>query len=349
MIAVTAPPRRLHVRIAWRDLQDLVVRVFTGHQVDPEIADVVAAALLRAEADGISSHGLARVAPYADQAMSGKVDGFARPVVSHPAPGVVHVDARTGFAFPAIDAGLTAAEASVTDQGLLAVAIAQSHHFGVAGHHVERLAERGLIGLAFSNTPAAIAPWGGQQAIYGTNPIAFACPRAAAPPLVIDLSVSTVARGKVVLAAQRGEEIPADWAFDVAGRPTTDSRAAFEGTMAPLGGASAGAKGAALALMVELLCGALTGSNFGHQGSSFFDAEGPPPAVGHLIVVIDPARFGNGGTFAARAEDLFGAILEQPGTRLPGDRRLGLRARVADAGFEIPDDLHQALVARATG
>ena len=111
MIAVTAPSRRLHVRITWRDLQDLVVRVFTGHQVGPEIADVVAAALLRAEADGISSHGLARVAPYADQAMSGKVDGFARPVVSHPAPGVVHVDARTGFAFPAIDAGLTAAEA----------------------------------------------------------------------------------------------------------------------------------------------------------------------------------------------------------------------------------------------
>ena len=119
--------------------------------------------------------------------------------------------------------------------------------------------------------------------------------------------------------------------------------------MAPLGGASAGAKGAALALMVELLCGALTGSKFGYQGSSFCDADGPPPAVGHLIVVIDPARFSNGGTFAARAEDLFEAILAQTGTRLPGDRRLGLRARVAETGFEITDDLYQGLVARAAG
>lgn len=329
------------------DLRALITDVFIRSDVAPDIAEVVAEALVRAEADGISSHGVARVPPYAEQAKCGKVDGHARPTVSRTAAAVLDVDSRIGFAFPAIRAGLDRAGEIVGETGIVAVSIKHSHHFGVAGHHVEDAANRGLVAIAFSNTPAAIAPWGGKTALYGTNPIAFAAPRGdGKAPLVIDLSVSTVARGKVVLAAKNGTAIPDDWALDSAGNATTDAQAGLDGSMAPLGGRSAGAKGAALGLMIELLCGALTGSNFGYQGSSFFEPTGAPPSIGHLILVMDPTAFGGGAGFAGRAEEMFAEILKQEGTRLPGDSRLARRATAPD-GIIIPDALADDLRARA--
>jgi len=330
------------------EITALMERVFTASAVAPDIAGVVARALARAEADGISSHGVARVPPYAEQAKCGKVDGEARPVVSRTAAAAIDVDSRIGFAFPAITAGLDKAFEILPETGIAAIGIRNSHHFGVAGHHVEDAALKGYLAVAFSNTPAAIAPWGGKTALYGTNPIAFASPRAdGRAPMVIDLSVSTVARGKVVLADKKGEAIPEDWALDSDGVPTTDPAKALTGSMAPLGGTSAGAKGAALGLMVELLCGALTGSNFGYQGTSFFEPTGAPPRVGHLILVIDPKAFGGGDGFAARTEEMFAEILKQDGTRLPGDSRLAKRAAAADKGVEIPDGLLADLTARA--
>ncbi|MFX4219989.1 MAG: Ldh family oxidoreductase [Thalassobaculum sp.] len=329
------------------DLRALIADVFIKSDVAPDIAGVVADALVRAEADGISSHGVARVPPYAEQAKNGKVDGHARPTVTRSAAAVLDVDSRIGFAFPAIREGLDRAAEIVGETGIVAVSIKHSHHFGVAGHHVEDAANRGLVALAFSNTPAAIAPWGGKTALYGTNPIAFASPRGdGKAPLVIDLSVSTVARGKVVLAANTGEAIPDDWALDADGNATTDAEAALVGSMAPLGGRSAGAKGAALGLMIELLCGALTGSNFGYQGSSFFEPTGAPPSIGHLILVMDPKAFGGGADFATRSEEMFAEILKQQGTRLPGDSRLAKRA-AAPGGITIPDALADDLKARA--
>ncbi len=331
------------------DLRALIAEAFVRSNVAPDIAATVAGALVRAEADGISSHGVARVPPYAEQAKCGKVDGHARPDLTRSAAAVLDVDSRIGFAFPAIQLGLETAADVVAETGIVAVSIRNSHHFGVAGHHVEDAADRGLVAIAFSNTPAAIAPWGGKTALYGTNPIAFACPRTdGRSPLVIDLSVSTVARGKVVLAANAGDPIPDDWALDADGQATTDAKAALAGSMAPLGGRSAGAKGAALGLMVELLCGALTGSNFGYQGSSFFEPTGAPPAIGHLILVMDPKAFGGGAGFAARAEEMFTEILRQEGTRLPGDSRLARRAAAAQS-ITIPDALAQDLQSRAAG
>lgn len=330
------------------DLKQLIQRVFTNSKVREDIAATVAEALVRAEADGISSHGVARVPPYAEQALCGKVDGFADPTVTRSATAVLDVNANIGFAFPAIAAGLSKAAEVVKETGIVAVSIRNSHHFGVAGHHVEDLAENGLVGLAFSNTPAAIAPWGGAKALYGTNPIAFASPRGGGEaPLVIDLSVSTVARGKVVLAAKKGEAIPDDWALDQDGNATTDADVALTGSMAPLGGTSAGAKGAALGLMVELMCGALTGSNFGYQGSSFFEPTGAPPAIGHLILVMDPAAFGGSGNFVERSEEMFSEILAQQDTRLPGARRLTTRQNSVNQ-ITILDTLVEELTSRAS-
>ena len=322
--------------------RELARNVLRSAGVTETNAEPVVRALVAAEAEGLASHGLVRLPMYVDQVKVGKVDGRAVPVVAETAPGAVTVDAKCGFAFPAVAAGLQRAAAMARTSGTVGVAVANSHHFGVAAFHIEPLAEQGLVALAFSNSPSAIAPWGGTKPLFGTNPVAFACPCPGRAPLVIDLSLSKVARGKIVVAAQKGEPIPADWALDANGQPTTDAKAALDGAMIAMGDA----KGTALVLMVELLAAALSASQFGYEASSFLDAKGPPPRVGQFFLVIDPSRFA-GPAFLSRVGDLTAAILAQPGARLPGDRRLAARAQAQERGITVPDSLHADLVHRA--
>lgn len=324
------------------ELLELSIRVLAGAGASARNAGIVAEALVDAELDGISSHGLSRLPAYADQLASGKVDGMADPHVSRAAAAVLRVDARHGFAFPAIAAGVEAALPIVRETGVLAVAIGNSHHCGVLGRHVESVARHNLLALAFSNSPAAIAPWGGGRGVFGTNPIALACPRRGQEPLVIDLAMSVVARGKIMQAAKRNESIPEGWALDSSGRPTTDAREALAGTMVPIGGA----KGAALALIVELLSAALTRSHFGFEASSFFDAEGEPPSIGQLFLMFDIRTFG-GDTVLDRIETLCRAIEEDHGARLPGARRYAIRKKNVECGIAVPDPLYQELLKRA--
>lgn len=314
--------------------EDLVRQALVRNRTSEANAATVARALVAAEADGLKGHGLSRVPSYAAQAKVGKIDGFAAPTLTQPRPGVLAVDAAHGFAFPAIDLAVAALPDTARTAGVAAASIRRSHHCGVAGHPVERLAEAGLVALMFANTPAAIAPWGGSVGLFGTNPIAFACPLPGRPPIVVDLSLSKVARGNILAAKQRGEAIPEGWAVDAAGQPTTDPSAALAGTMLPAGDA----KGTALALMVELLAAGLTGANFAAEASSFLDAEGPPPATGQFILAFDPAVFGGDGTLA-RFATLAQAIEGQAGVRLPGARRLLARAKAATDGLTVGDGL----------
>ncbi len=314
-------------------VHDALVRCRTSR----ENARSVARALIAAEADGLKGHGLSRVPTYAAQAKVGKVDGYATPSASRPRAGAIVIDAAHGFAFPALELAVSELPYAARETGIACAAIRRSHHCGAAGHPVERLAEEGFVALIFANTPAAIAPWGGSRAVFGTNPIAFACPLAGRAPIVIDLSLSKVARGNILAAKQRGEAIPEGWALDAGGKPTTDPEAALAGTMLPLGDA----KGTALALMVELLAAGLTGANFAAEASSFLDAEGPPPATGQLIIAIDPAAFGTGAE--ERFSTLAATIEAQSGARLPGSRRLALRQRAAKEGLAVPDTLVAAI------
>jgi (2R)-3-sulfolactate dehydrogenase (NADP+) len=316
------------------EAEDLVTRTLMRCRTSEPNARSVAGALVGAEADGLKGHGLSRLPSYAAQAKIGKVDGFALPVLTRPKPGIVAVDAAHGFAYPALDRAVEALPEVARAQGIAAAPIRRSHHCGAAGHPVERLAERGLVALLFANTPAAIAPWGGRKALLGTNPIAFACPLPDGPPIVVDLSLSKVARGNILSAKQRGERIPEDWALDEAGEPTTDPEAALRGTMLPLGDA----KGAALALMVELLAAGLTGANYAAEAASFLDDKGGPPGTGQLILALDPAAFGRADALA-RFGALAQAIEDQPGARLPGRRRLELRNKARTDGLMIRDGL----------
>ncbi len=322
------------MKISLADAETRLTELFASAGASPANAASVAWALVMAEADGLKGHGLSRVPTYLAMLKAGKIDGKAVPIARQPKPGVLAIDAAHGFAYPAIDLAVIELPAIARAQGVVAAPIRRSNHCGAAGLHVERLAEQGLVALLFANTPAAIAPWGGAKPVFGTNPIAFAAPLAGREPLVIDMALSKVARGPIVAAKQKGEAIPEGWALDAAGKPTTDASAALAGTMVPLGDA----KGATLALMVEVLAAALVGTHFAFQASSFLDDKGGPPDTGQLVLVIDPASMG-GNWFDERMRLLAHAIEDQDGTRLPGMRRLALRAKARAEGIEVADDL----------
>ena len=320
--------------IGLAELEALIAAALVASNTSEDNARSVARALTQAEIDGQTGHGLSRVPTYAAQARAGKVDGFARPTVRQTRASTLMIDVAHGFVFPAVDLAIDRLPLLAGAAGIAAAGLTRSHHFGVVGRHVERLAEKELVALAFTNTPKAIAPWGGKGPVFGTNPVAFACPQRDAPPIVVDLALSQVARGKILTAAQRGEPVPADWAVDEHGKPTTDVRAALKGALAPIGGA----KGAALALMVEVLAVALTGAHFGFEASSFFDAEGPAPGVGQLLIAVDPGGLGGRDRFLDRVSTLARAI-DGVGARLPGSRRIARRAKVHDDGLSVDASL----------
>lgn len=326
-------------------LHDLAVQALTNHNTAADNAHQIARALVAAQADGLGGHGMSRLPSYCAQSASGKVDGHAVPIATLVADAAVRVDAGYGFAYPALSLAIDKLGALAPKTGVAVAAITHSHHCGAAGYHVEALAEKGLIGLMFANTPKAIAPWGGQTGVFGTNPIAFGTPRKDKAPLVIDLSLSKVARGKIMVAQQNGESIPEGWALNAQGQPTTDPDEAMSGTMLPMGDA----KGAALVLMVEILAAALPASHFGFEASSFFTGEGEPPDTGQLLLAINPGPLSN-SQFFSRLEYLLEAILDQPNTRLPGDRRLKQRQLAKEEGVTLSPQLYEQVqkLARAS-
>lgn len=306
-------------------------------------AESVTQSIVAAEADGIRSHGLARLPTYCAHLRCGKIDGHARPTVERRAAGVLRVDARDGFAHPAIDLGREPLAELARDSGIAAMAVTNSYNCGVVGYHLERLAELGLVALGFANAPASIAPWGGKTPVFGTNPLACAVPRADGPPLVIDQSSSVVAKSEVVVHKQSGEPLPEGWALDCEGRPTTDPEAALDGgTMVPMGGY----KGANQALVVEVFAAVLAQATLSIDASSFATNDGGPPRTGQMFIALDPGSFAGAG-FSQQIGRLLGAIAAQDGTRLPGDGRLAARARNAKEGVAVPEALHETLLGYA--
>ncbi len=330
------------VTLSLAEAERLVTRALVVNRTSEDNARATAAALVAAEADGQTGHGLVRVPSYAAQAKAGKVDGFAVPAVTGKGA-ALRVDAKTGFAFPAIDAAIARLVPLAREMGVAGAGIFASHHCGQAGHHVERLAQEGLIGFICSNTPSAMAFHGGVRPHPGTDPLAFAAPLPGRAPLVIDMALSVVARSKIMAAKEKGEAIPLGWAVDLDGKPTTEPDKALAGALLPMGGA----KGSALALMVEIFCGALAGSHFSWEASSFFDAEGAAPRVGQFLIALDPNHFA-GEDFLPRMGALIKAVAAD-GARLPGDSRLSARARAAREGLTIADQLYARISTLAEG
>ncbi|WP_229681477.1 Ldh family oxidoreductase [Neoroseomonas lacus] len=329
------------MRISLDDAEALARTALAAAGAGPDMAAATARALAAAEAAGQAGHGLSRVPQYAAFLSNGRADGAAVPRIVNERGGAVLVDARHGLAYPAL--ALAEAEAAwrARAHGVAFAGVTNSHHSGAMGLPVARLAGQGLVALAFTNSPAAMPVPGGARPLMGTNPIAAAFPRRGGPPLVIDMALSEVARGKIMVAAKEGRPIPEGWAVDALGRPTTDPKAALSGAMLAMGGA----KGALLAMVVELLCCALTGAAFGFEADSFFEDAGNRPRLGQALLVVDPGALAGTDAFAARIETFVAAMTAEDGVRLPGSRRDALTARAASDGVDIPDALHQRLLA----
>jgi len=298
-------------------------------------AAAVARSTVRAERDGIRSHGLMYVPIYAEHVRCGKVDGQAIPRVEQIKPGSIRVDAANGFAHPAIDAGWTKFTEGARQNGVAVLTFHNSYNCGVLGHHAERLAEEGLLGLCFTHAPASIAPTGGQVPVVGTNPFSLAVPDGLGGALlVIDQSASAIAKSEIMLRARNGDAIEEGWAFDENGEPTTDANAALKGSMAPAGGY----KGFGVGLTVEVLASCLAGAVLSRDASPFSGVKGGPPKTGQCFIAFDPAAF-SGDSFLTQTAALAAAITDQEGTRLPGARRLENRERIAKIGVEVDENL----------
>jgi len=322
------------------DLTGLAARAFERAGASPSAAAATARALVAADAQGLGSHGVSRVPQYTTFLGNGRSDPRAAPEMVRSKGGACLIDAHGGMAYEACAMAIDSAMTRAREFGVSCVGVTNSNHFGAAAVHLEPLGKAGLVGLAFGNSPAAMPAWGGKTPLFGTNPIAAVFPRRDQPPLVIDLALSEAARGKIMLAAKEGKPIPPGWALDRAGQPTTNARAALEGSMLPAGGV----KGAMLALTVELLACALTGAAFGFEADSFFVDAGNQPRLGQLFLAIDPGALAGSDTYFSRTERLIEMMLADEGVRLPGERRRKLAGAAATAGIAIPDALHAQIL-----
>ena len=320
------------------EVQALVSQQLQRAGASAASADSTARALVLAESQGLGSHGLSRVSQYAGHLRNGRANGAAVPQVVQRKAGALVIDAQEGLAFPACELAVQEAVKAAQIHGVAMVGVVRSHHCGVVVDHLRPAAEAGMVAIGLANSPAAMAAAGGKHPIFGTNPVAAIFPRRHAPPLMIDLSLSEVARGKLMVAAKEGRTIPVGWALDPEGQPTTHPQAGLDGSMLPIGAATS-SKGAMLALVVELLVTAVIGAHFGFEASSFFVDEGNRPGIGQAFIVIDPGALAGREHFLDRIEVLVAEMLKDDGVRLPGARREALRLRALADGIDVADSL----------
>ena len=319
--------------VSLSDLTALLARIFERHGCSAEVAAILAVNCAAAQRDGADSHGVFRMPGYVSTLKSGWVDGRAVPEVQDVAPGFVRVDARNGFAQPALAAARPLLLEKVRRNGIALLAIRDSHHFAALWPDVEPFADEGLVALSVVNSMACVVPHGGQKALFGTNPIAFAAPRAGGDPLVFDMATSAIAHGDVQIAAREGRLLPPQHGVDANGQPTQDPQAILQGgALLPFGGH----KGSALSMMVELLAAALTGGDFSFGFSWAQHPGAQTPRTGQLLIVIDPAAGASAAGFVDRAEALVLAMREAGQTRMPGERRYRQRAQSERDGIALP-------------
>ncbi|WP_171230234.1 Ldh family oxidoreductase [Ruegeria sp. HKCCA4008] len=313
------------------EIEELSFNALVAAGTSDENARPLAVATAATEADGVASHGLAYIPIYCEHVQCGKVDGQAKPALETPRPGLIRVDAKTGFAHSAIDLGFEALIPAAREQGIAALAITNSYNCGVLGYHTYRLAQAGLVGLGFTNAPASIAPSGGSKPVVGTNPFSIAAPGTdGQPALLIDQSASTIAKSEVMKHAREGKAIPVGWALDADGNPTTDPDVGLKGSMAPSGGY----KGVGVALLTEVMAAALTGSTLGLNASPFSGTAGGPPKTGQFFIAIEPVA-SSAGLFSNAMATLVESVRAQDGAHLPGDGRRKSRLSSSKAGVAV--------------
>lgn len=302
-------------------------------------ASSLARAMVAAEADGQASVGLAHFLDYLSALEAGRIVGAAVPRIERPVPAIFLSDAGGGAAHPGFDLVFDDLAAAARDIGLAAFSQKNSYTCGALGFFTGRLAEQGLVSVAATNGPPLVAGSGGTRAVYCTNPLSFAAPQRDGPPLVIDQSSSATAFVNIRKAAAEGRSIPAGWALDSAGNPTTDAAEAVKGTLLTFGGA----RGANIALMVEVLAAGLSGARWSLDAPSFATgSEGP--GTGMFVLAVNPAFFGE--DFDRRLQAQLTRLSDDYGVHIPGRAKAAARGRSASAGISVPKDVYDHIASR---
>ena len=302
-------------------------------------ADLVADSLVDAEARGISSHGVTRTRIYCERIRRGMLDPDARPVVVAEGPASVHLNARNAIGHVGAQAGIDAAIERARTGAVCVAGVAGSNHCGTLAYFTRQATEHGLVGIAMSTAPPTMVYFGGRTRAVGTNPLCISVPRNGAPPITLDMASSATARGKIILAQQTGTVIPAGWAVDVDGRPTTDAAAALAGSVLPF----AGPKGSGLAMMVDLVCGALVAGVAGPDIGDMYEDWTRPQRGSHLFLVLDPDGWQGRGAFRNYVSEFAHRVQELPPAEgvdrvlLPGEPEEEARARAEREGVPVAE------------
>lgn len=332
----------------WAFTDELVRRVGTPADIASDVADILLASDLR----GIASHGTARLPQYLKLVEAGVMDPAARPVLEHGTPALAHFNGKNGWGHHAGRVATDDAIERARQTGAAISALRNTNHYGIAGWYAMRVARQGLIGISLTNTSPVVAPTRARISLIGTNPIAFAAPAGRLGMLVLDMATSTVPRGRIEVAARRGEAVQPGWAIGPDGSPAVTAESALAGSLLPLGGGeeSGGYKGYGLGLMVEVLTGVLAGAASSPDIVGLFSTEGPSD-LGQFFMAIDPGAIDERSAFEARLERLLDQLTraplipEAPGPVLyPGQPEAEREKRQSRQGIVIDREHHASLV-----
>ena len=301
------------------EIYDLAKTTLISNGCDEENASILSDTIMRAERDGSHSHGLFRLPAYVAALKSKKVNGKARPEVKKISPSVIKVLGNNAFAPMVLKIGLPELIKLAKETGVAVLAITNSHHMAAMWPETEAVAESGLVSFACTSYMPMVAPAGAKKALFGTNPISFAWPRPGKTPLVYDMATAAMAMGDVMVAARDGHKVPLGTGLNKDGKETTDPKEIVKGSggvLLPFGGY----KGSAIAMMVELLAGALVGDNFSYETAEKDNKDGGPPSGGEFILAISPEKIAGSG-WEKHSEEFFAKMKSMDGIRLPGERR----------------------------
>ena len=305
------------ISLSLDEIYTLAKKTLLFNGCDEENASILSNTMMRAERDGSLSHGLFRLPAYTSSLKSKKVNGKARPTIQNIAPSVLKVLGNNAFAPMVLSVGLPAVIELAKKNGVAILAITNSHHMAALWPETEAIAEAGLVGFACTSYKPAVAPAGATKPLFGTNPISFAWPRPGQTPVVYDMATASMAMGEVQVAAREGHKVPLGTGLNKDGKETTNpSEIADGGVLLPFGGY----KGSSIAMMVELLAGALLGEWFSFETKEHDNNDGGPPKGGEFILAMSPDKIA-GPNWDKHADEFFKKMKAMDGVRLPGERR----------------------------
>ena len=305
------------VSLSLDEIFDLAKKTLLANGCDDETASILADLIMKAERDGSLSHGLFRLPAYIAGLKSGKINGKARPEIKKISPSVIKVLGNNCLAPVVLNKGIPELVKAAKENGVAVLAINNSHHMAAMWPETEAIAEQGLVAFACTSYKPAVAPAGAIKPLYGTNPISFAWPRKNNTPVVYDMATASMAMGEVQVAKREGHKVPLGTGLTKEGKETTDpGEIANGGVLLPFGGY----KGSGIAMMVELLAGALVGDNFSYETAAKDNNDGGPPSGGEFILAISPDKL-SGNDWDKHSAEFFDKMKSMDGVRLPGERR----------------------------